>query len=161
MVGQARRHRRCTRSPHLRRAAAVGWDRFGERLAKAGVRQHEIVIDLEQHQLILQARFALAERVDPAPDRRHPLADVEVESFHKGGVDGPATRRQDLLDGQPGAEHHAVFDPHDAPAPVRLHHLRIEQLGQRHPPRLGQGASAPGAVRGASTEPKWVSKAVA
>src|SRR4030095_17011953 len=33
----------------------------------------------------------------------------------KGGIDGPAASRQDLLNGQPGAEHHAVLDPHDAP----------------------------------------------
>jgi hypothetical protein len=33
-----------------------------------------------------------------------------------------------------------VLDTHDAPAPVRLHNLRIEQTGQWHPPRLGYGA---------------------
>ena len=76
----------------------------------------------------------------PAPDRRHALTDVEVEPLDKGRVDGPATGRQDLLDGQPGAEHHAVCDAHEAPAPVRLHHLRVAQLGQRHPARLGHWA---------------------
>src|SRR5262252_5777640 len=30
--------------------------------------------------------------------------------LHEGGVDGPATGCQDLLDGQPGAEHHAMCD---------------------------------------------------
>src|ERR1043166_2955869 len=92
-------HRRGTRSPHLRRAAAIGWDRFGERLAKARVRQHEIVIDLEQSQLLPQARFAPAPGVDPASDRRDALAEVEVEPFNKSGVDGPAASHQDLFDG--------------------------------------------------------------
>jgi len=41
--------------------------------------QDTVVIDLEQHQLIQQAVFALAQGVDPTPYRRHPLADVEVE----------------------------------------------------------------------------------
>jgi hypothetical protein len=35
--------------------------------------QDEIVIHLEQRHLILHARFALAQGVDPAPDRRHPV----------------------------------------------------------------------------------------
>src|SRR4029453_15279079 len=39
--------------------------------------------------------------------------------FDKRGVDGPTTRCQDLLDSQLGAEHDAVCDPHEAPAPVR------------------------------------------
>src|SRR2546430_17439970 len=46
--------------------------------------------------------------------------------FHKRCVDGPATRRQNLLDGQRGAEHHAVRDSHHAPSPVGLDDLRGE-----------------------------------
>src|SRR5215471_5291764 len=60
----------------------------------------------------------------------------EVEPFHKGRIDRPATRRQDLLNGQLGAEHHAVFDPDEASAPIRLDNLRVKQCGQRHPPWL-------------------------
>ena len=82
------------------------------------------MIDLEQDQLIPQACFALAQGVHPTSDRRHPLTEVEVEPLHKGGINGPASSCQDLLDGQPGAEHHAVLDPHEAPAPVRLDDLR-------------------------------------
>src|SRR6185503_15323655 len=96
--------------------------------------QHKVMVDLEQRQLILQARFTLTPGVDPAPDRRYPLADVEVEAFYKGSIDGPATGCQDLLNGQLGAEHYPVRNPHEAPAPVGLHNLRIEQLGQWHPP---------------------------
>ena len=72
----------------------------------------------------------------PASDRRHALTEVEVETLHKGRIDGPATFRQDLFDGPLGAEHHAEFDPHEASTPGRLHHLRVEQRGQRHPTRL-------------------------
>jgi hypothetical protein len=35
------------------------------------------MIDVKQRQLLSHARFALAERVDPAPDRRNALADIE------------------------------------------------------------------------------------
>src|SRR4029453_13810463 len=102
---------------------------------------NEIVIHLEQPQLIPQARFALTQGIDPAPDRRHALPDIEVKPFDKRGIDRPATWRQDLFDGQSGAEHHAVCDADEAPAPGRFHHLRVEQRGQWYPPRLGHGAS--------------------
>ena len=41
--------------------------------------QDKVVGRLEQHQPIPQARFALTQGVDPAPDRRHALANIEVE----------------------------------------------------------------------------------
>jgi hypothetical protein len=46
---------------------------------------------LEQGHLIPQARFALTQGIDPAPDRRYALADVKVKPFDKGGIDGPAS----------------------------------------------------------------------
>jgi hypothetical protein len=33
-----------------------------------------------------------------------------------------------------------VLDSHDAPSPVRFNDLRVEQIGQRHPTRLGHRA---------------------
>jgi hypothetical protein len=87
------------------------------------------MIHLEQHQLIPQARFALTQGIDPTPDRCYPLTDVKVEPLDKGRVDRPATSRQDLLDSQLGTEHHPVFDPDEAPTPVRLDDLGVEQLG--------------------------------
>ena len=68
---------------------------FGEQqpLAQTRVRHHEVVIDLKQGQLIPQARFALTQRIDPASDGRHSLADVEIEALDKGGIDGPAAGR--------------------------------------------------------------------
>ena len=82
--------------------------------------QNKVVIDVKQRQLLSQARFALAERIDPAPERRHPLTDIEVEALHKGRLDRPATGSQDLLHGQLGAEHHIVFDPYEAPTTPEL-----------------------------------------
>ena len=76
------------------------------------------MIHLEQRQLIPQARFALTQRIDPAADRRHALADVEVEPFHKGRIDAPATARQNLFDGPLGAKHHAVCDADQTSAPI-------------------------------------------
>ena len=97
MIGQARRHRRGARPPHLRCTTALGDFGSRQRLAQTGVGQDNIVLDLEQGQLIPQARFARAERVAPTPNRRHALPDVEVEPLHKGGSDRPAVSRQHLL----------------------------------------------------------------
>src|SRR5215468_8673729 len=94
------------------------------------------MVRLEQGHLIPHARFVLTQGVDPAPDRRDALADVEVEPFHKGRIDAPAPSCQDLFDSQPGAEHYAVCDTHDASAPVPLDNLGVEQRGKRHPTRL-------------------------
>ena len=91
MIGQARRHRWRARLPSLGRAPAVRRFGNGQRLAQAGMGQHKVVTGLEQHHLIQSTFFALAERIDPASDRRHALANVEVETLHKGGIDGPAT----------------------------------------------------------------------
>ena len=68
-------------------------------LAQARMGQDKVVVRLEQHQPIPQAFFAPANGVDPAPNRPHALAQIEVEPLHKGRVDGPVTRRQDLLNG--------------------------------------------------------------
>jgi hypothetical protein len=82
------------------------------------VGQDKIVVRLEQGQLIPQARFAPTQGIDPTPDRRYALAEVEVEPLDKRGINGPATSGQDLFDGQSGAEDHAVFDAHEASTPV-------------------------------------------
>jgi hypothetical protein len=77
-----------------------------------------VVLHLEPDQLIPQAGFALAHGVHPTSDCRHPLADGAGEPLHQGGMEGPAAARQDLLQGQPGAEDPAVRAPHKAPAPL-------------------------------------------
>src|SRR5262245_30446842 len=69
--------------------------------------------------------------------RRMPGAEVEIEALDTSCVDGPATGHQALLDSQLRAEHDAMRDLHEAPSLVRLHHLRKEERGQRHPARFG------------------------
>jgi len=53
--------------------------------------QHEIMIDVKQRQLIPQARFALTKGIDPTPDRRDPLTEVEVEPVTVDGGIAPST----------------------------------------------------------------------
>jgi hypothetical protein len=48
------------------------------------------VIHMEQRQLLPQARFALAQGIDPAPDRRHALMDIEVEPVTVDGRIAPS-----------------------------------------------------------------------
>jgi hypothetical protein len=50
------------------------------------------MIDLIQNQLLTQARFMLAQRVDATANRRDLVAQVEVEALDKGCVDLPAIR---------------------------------------------------------------------
>ena len=100
-----------------------------------------MVLHLAQGQLIPHARFALAERVDPATNRRYALTHIEVAALDAGGGDRPALSCQDLFEGQLRTADHAVGDADEASAPVRFHHLRVAQHGQRYPPRLGYGAS--------------------
>ena len=76
MIGHSRRHRWRTWLPHLRGAPAVGRLGNQQRLTQAGMHQHEVMVGMEHRQLMLQAVLALALRVDPAPDRRHPLTDI-------------------------------------------------------------------------------------
>jgi hypothetical protein len=44
------------------------------------------VVDVEHRQLMLQAVLALAQRVDPAADRGHALAQVQIEPLYKPTV---------------------------------------------------------------------------
>jgi len=83
MIGQARRHCRGTRLPHLRRATAVGRLGSQQRLAQTGVRQDKVVVDVEHRQLMLQTVLALAQCVDPTADRGHALANVQIESLYE------------------------------------------------------------------------------
>src|SRR5207244_12308164 len=57
--------------------------------------------------------------------------------LHEGGVDVPAMRSQHGMDGLQRAKHHAMTHPYQAPATYGLDDLRVEQVGEWHPPRLG------------------------
>src|SRR5262247_4322634 len=67
------------------------------------------------------------------------LAHRQVEALDKGRVDLPTARREHLLDGRKGPEHHAVTHAHQAPPAHGLDHLRVEQPGPGHPAGLGRG----------------------
>ena len=70
------------------------------------------------------------------PEDLSPLS-INGSHLHKGRIDLPAQRAQDLLDGLDRAEHDTVLHVDQTPAPHGLEHLRIEQLGQRQPTGLG------------------------
>jgi len=122
------------------RATALSGGRSQQGLADAGVGQDKVVGGLAEHPLLQPAGFALAARVPPAPERRAALAAVEVEPLPTGRLAAPATSCQDLCHGQGRAAHHAGWDAHAAPAPLRLPPWGLEQRGPRSPPRLGPGA---------------------
>ena len=60
--------------------------------------QHQVVLDLEEHQRMLQAVFALAQRVAPTAPGRHALTNVQVPSLHKGRLALPGAGRKDCFD---------------------------------------------------------------
>ena len=55
------------------------------------MRQAEVIVGLIQHQLLPHAILALAQRGDPAPDRRHMLADGQVDPVTVDGGIAPST----------------------------------------------------------------------
>src|SRR2546428_8556465 len=73
--------------------------------------QAEIIIDMVQCQLLPQAVLALAQRGDTPPDRRHMLADVQIEavSSHWGGAPPPPRRRAGVLPPNPPKNARAKF----------------------------------------------------
>ena len=105
------------------------------------MRQHEIVVDLEQRQLLAQALLALAQRGNTPPHGGDMLTDGQVDALRKGGVDLPALRGQHVIDGIQRTKHDAVAHPDQASPAYRLDDLRVEQLWQGHPAGLGRRAS--------------------
>jgi hypothetical protein len=83
------------------------------------------VVDMEQSQLLTQARFMFAPRVDAPPDGRDMLAKVQIQALDKRRIDLPTTLGQPRLDGLSHAEHNLVLDPHEASPAVGLDDLRI------------------------------------
>jgi len=57
--------------------------------------QDEIVIDLEQDELLAQAVPALTRCGAASSERRHPLAQTQIEPCDKRRIDLPATDGQD------------------------------------------------------------------
>jgi hypothetical protein len=102
--------------------------------------QHEIVGDVEERQWRLQAILVLAQRGDPAADRRHALANSESQSLHQCRGDLPATHRYDLFYRTHGPEPHPVLHSNHALTPGLLDALRLQQSRQRQPAGLGHWA---------------------
>ena len=108
---------------------ALAWNGLSQRLAHTGVRQHEVVIDLAQDQLVTQLIFALTRgRAAPAA-RRYPLTQAQIEPLHKGRIDVPAAGSSDMLHRRFRAEHHPMSHLDETSASHGLDHLRVEQLG--------------------------------
>ncbi len=97
----------------------------------------EIIVHVIQGQLLVYAVLALAQRGNATPNRRHMVADAQVEALNERGVDVPATRRSHVLDGFQSAKHHPVPDTDETTPTGGFDHLRIPQPGQRHPTRFG------------------------
>jgi hypothetical protein len=64
------------------------------------------MISLEDRSWLSQPGFVLAYRVDPPTNRRHMLAQVQVETLGETRVDLPTPLGQELMDGLMRAEDH-------------------------------------------------------
>src|SRR5512132_3168056 len=111
------------------------------------MRQAKIIVGVVERELLPHTLLALTERHDAPSYCGDMLADGEVDALHEGRVDLPAVGGQHLLDGRQGAEHYAATDADQTASACGLDDLRIEQLRQRHPPRLGHGAWGVAALR--------------
>src|SRR5882724_2623880 len=140
MIGQAGGHGRGPWLPLFDCARPMDGLGQWQWQTQARVRQHEIVVYMVQSQLLTQARFVFAPRVDAPPDGRDMLAKVQIQALDKRRIDLPSSLGQHRLDGLSHAEHDPVLDPYEASTPIRLDDLGIEQLGLWPPARLGLGA---------------------
>jgi len=102
--------------------------------------QYEIVVGVEQRQLMLQAVFALAQRINPTSYCCHALPDVQVQPFYKRGIDLAAQRSQHCIDGLQRAKDDPVCHADQTPTSILLDDLRVEQPRQRPPAWLGPRA---------------------
>jgi len=104
------------------------------------MRQAEVVIGLVEGQLLMEAFFSFAQRHHAPPYRGDMLTDGEVHTLNEGRIDVLALRGEDLLDSSQRAKDDTMADAGEASTPVRIHHLRVEELWQGHPAGPGRGA---------------------
>src|SRR5438128_7406100 len=102
------------------------------------MREAKTVVDMVQNELLPQAVLTFAECGHPSPHRGDMLADAQVDALDEGGVNLPAAGRQHLLNRLQRTEHDSVLHADQTATPHGLDHLRVEQLWQWHPARLGQ-----------------------
>ena len=62
------------------------------------MRQHEIMIGLEQDQMLAQAVFPFTRRGAAPSHRRYALTQAEIEPLHKRRIDLPSVGGQHLID---------------------------------------------------------------
>jgi hypothetical protein len=67
------------------------------------------------------------------------LTDIQIQTLSKRRVDLPAVLGEHLLNRLQRPEHDPVMPADQTPPPVPFHHLRVQQLRQWHPARLGCG----------------------
>ena len=115
MIGESRCHCRCAGLPPFGRARPVGRHRLDQWLTQTRVGQDKIMIDLEQDERLRQPRFTLARAGATSPNRRHSLAQAQIESFDDRRVDLPTAGGQDRIDLRLGADHHSVDHLDNAP----------------------------------------------
>jgi hypothetical protein len=89
--------------------------------------------------LMPPAGLALAQRLAPASERRHPLAAGHSAPLDNSCRARPAPGSAALCQRRARAAYPPGRHPPHAPTPVRLDDLRIEQARQRPPARLGTG----------------------
>ena len=97
-----------------------------QRLAQAGMRQNEVVVDVEQRQLMLQPSSPWHSVLTRRPIAATCWRISRLSPFHERGVDLPATGSQDLFDRIQRADYYPVLYPHHALTPVLLDDLRIK-----------------------------------
>src|SRR5262245_57683159 len=99
--------------------------------------QAEVVIRVVQRQLLAEPCLVFTERHDAPSHRGHMLANGEVDTLNEGGVDLPALRGQHSLDPSHRATYDSVVYIDHASAPIPFDDLRVEQLRQGYPAKLG------------------------
>src|ERR1043165_8413070 len=99
------------------------------------------LIDLIQNQLLAQASFLRAQRVDAASYGGDMGAQVKVEAFNQGRINLPAIGGQHLGDCFQGAKDDAVCDTYQPATSHRLDDLSVKQPWLPHPTRLGDWPS--------------------
>ena len=140
MVGQPCRHRRCT-GPPASWPSPSRWSAGAA--ATAGVSWHAASKSCDTSDtrpLLAYALLVFAERDDAPPDGRHMLADRQVARSMKAVLICQPVAASTWLTPARVPNTTRWRTRTSASAAILFDHLRIEQLGQRHPAGFGRGA---------------------
>lgn len=78
------------------------------------------MINVEDRQLLTQARLVFTQRVHSTPDGGHMLSEIQIEPLYESRIDLPTAFGQNRLDGLCRPEDDTMLDSDDTPAPVVL-----------------------------------------